>query len=454
MHPECLAIKIPLDDSFYSKHNQTCMEFVRSSPAPLEGCTLGTNLKYVYGSSDKQANVLRAHKHENPSGLLSVQEIGFRQSLLPYSPESQPDECRDASTGNKYCFRAGDKRVNEQPGLSSMHTLWVREHNRVARELASLNPHWNDEHLYEESRRIIIAEMQHITYNEFLPVLLGPTIMKLFALQLEEKSNYYWGYDSDLDASMANVFGSAAFRFGHSLVPQSMQRSDKFYNVIESDIELSNEMMSPKILHNFGAIDRLLLGMVSQETQQRDEFISDQLTNHLFQNKVHSYGMDLIALNIQRGRDHGLPSYIKWRDYCGLRRPKNFSDLEGLLNVNTLRRLEKIYEYVEDVDLFPGGMAEKPVVGGLVGPTFACLIGQVFQILRKGDRFWYENGNFAAAFTIPQLEALRKSSLARILCDNLDDVESFQLRVMKAAKKTRFLDFIIFVVDLYFSNPR
>lgn len=68
---------------------------------------------------------------------------------------------------------AGDSRVNEQPGLTAIHTLWMREHNRVARELQNLNPRWSNDEVFEEARRIVVGEMQHITYNEWLPIIVG-----------------------------------------------------------------------------------------------------------------------------------------------------------------------------------------------------------------------------------------------------------------------------------------
>ena len=73
---------------------------------------------------------------------------------------------------NLYAF-LGDSRVNEQPDLTAIHTIWHREHNRVARKLLNYNPYWTDETIYQEVRRIVIAEFQHIVYNEWLPLIIG-----------------------------------------------------------------------------------------------------------------------------------------------------------------------------------------------------------------------------------------------------------------------------------------
>lgn len=91
--------------------------------------------------------------------------------------------------GQYFIQFTGEIRVNEQLVLTCMHTLMAREHNRLARGLAQVNPHWDDETLYQESRRIVISQIQHVTYNEFLPILLGKDVMEKFGLLLEKEVN-------------------------------------------------------------------------------------------------------------------------------------------------------------------------------------------------------------------------------------------------------------------------
>lgn len=129
------------------------------------------------------------------------------------------------------CFVIADGRAGEQPGLTAFHTVWLRFHNYVAETLAHLNPQWGDELLYQEARKIVGALIQHITYREFLPVLLGPEVMDLFQLNVLSKG-FFEGYNVRTDATIANSFATAAFRFGHSLVQNSFVRTDSQHKPI------------------------------------------------------------------------------------------------------------------------------------------------------------------------------------------------------------------------------
>lgn len=182
-----------------------------------------------------------------------------------------------------------------------------------------------------------------------------------------------------------------------------------------------------------GSVDRLLLGLVNQPCQRRDEFITEEVTNHLFQTPGFSFGMDLASINIQRGRDHGLPPYVRWREPCGLSPIKTFEDFDRGMSPNIARKFRSLYLSVEDIDLFSAGLAEKSVVGGLVGPTFACIIAQQFSNLRRGDRFWYENPDSESSFTAGQLQQIRQVSLAQILCRTMGGIKTIQPFVFLAA---------------------
>jgi len=200
-----------------------------------------------------------------------------------------------------------------------------------------------------------------------------------------------------------------------------------------ADVSIHEEFSNPANLETAGSVDRILLGLVNQPCQRRDEFISDEMTNHLFQTPAFPFGMDLASLNIQRGRDHGLPPYVRWREPCGLSAIRTFEDLNKVMSPNVVRKFRSLYSSVNDIDLFPAGLAEKSVVGGLVGPTFACIIGQQFSNLRRGDRFWYENSENESSFTAGQLQQIRRATLAQILCHTMDGIETIQPFVFLAA---------------------
>ncbi|XP_042211466.1 peroxidase-like [Homarus americanus] len=431
LHPDCIPIEIPLEDNFYNQFGQRCMEFVRSMPAMRPKCNFGPreqmnqitsfiDASNVYGSNEDESKELQTFNN----GLLKVNSVGH--SLLP----PNPTECQN-SVGQEYCFKAGDSRVNEQPELAVVHTIWMRQHNKLAQELKKINPGWNDEIIYQEARRIVAAQIQHITYNEYLPIVLGRQFMETFGL-VPQKQGYAPGYREDIDPSINNAFATAAFRYGHTLISGNMEGYSKF-GTIDRKLRLSENQFSPFILYKPGGMDSLLRGLSIQPSQKFDHFFSKELTNHLFAGK-NAFGMDLVALNIQRGRDHGLPDYNQWREICGLKHANDFSDLSDVMDANVITQLQQLYHHVNDIDIFIGGIAERPRAGSLLGHTFLCIVGDQFARLRLGDRFYYENGGLASSFSEAQLEQIRKTSLARIMCDNSDNLEMMQPLVFVQAQ--------------------
>ncbi|EDV93114.1 GH18450 [Drosophila grimshawi] len=408
-HPSCFPIKVPLDDPWLSPLKVRCLEFLRSAPAQRRDCVLSWREQTNQATSYIDASPIYSNSAKSSDNARI-----FRNGQLIYGRGNAADDVCQRGAIATQCIRAGDGRSGEQPGLLAMHHVWVGEHNRIALELSELNPHWSDEKIFQETRRIVGAMFQHITYREFLPIVLGKEVCKLFDLELLS-TGYYEGYDSKTNPTVANAFSSAAFRFGHSLVQNSYMRCDRHHNVINNNVSLHKEFQNGDI-GTAGSLHRLLRGLASQRALKRDEFITPELTNHLFQTPGFPFGLDLAAINIQRGRDHGLAPYTSWRVPCGLSPIQSWDEFANVVGPESAKRIGHAYRSVHDIDLFVGGIAERPVVGGLVGPTFACIIAQQFSNSRRGDRFWYENGDFESSFTPAQLHSLRRVSLAQVLC--------------------------------------
>jgi hypothetical protein len=180
-------------------------------------------------------------------------------------------------------------------------------------------------------------------------------------------------------------------------------------------------------------MDTYILGLADQRSGRMDPTLSTEVSNHLFEKPGKFFGLDLAAINIQRGRENGIPGYNHLREFCGLPRAKYFEDLTGVFSNKTLLRMAQLYKHVDDIDLFTAGISEYPVQDGLVGPTFGCLIGRQFAVLRAGDRFWYENGGYNAQFSIDQLDEIRKQTAARLMCDNSDDIYDIQASALLIA---------------------
>ena len=125
--------------------------------------------------------------------------------------QSRQQTNQQQSSQHFLTYFLGDERVNEQIGLTSMHTMFVHEHNEIAHGLSTVNPHWNDERIYKETRRIVAAQHQHITYGQFLPAILGPAVFYKYGLS-PKLYGFFDGYDSTADATIFNEFAAAAYR--------------------------------------------------------------------------------------------------------------------------------------------------------------------------------------------------------------------------------------------------
>ncbi|XP_052775875.1 chorion peroxidase-like [Mya arenaria] len=419
--PGCFPIDIPPNDPFFPP-NRTCINMVRALPTTPLDCTISVRQQLnqithyldgsaIYGSSDDETRDLRTLT----GGLLMTSP----NNLLPTATTTET--CCIMFDPNKKCFKAGDARVNEQPMLMSMHTVWMREHNRLARGLALLNPTWDDERLFQEARRILGAELQHITYNEFLPAVLGRTVMEKYGLKPLSNGYFNGKYADTEQPIIRSAFATVAFRFGHSLIWQRVLAHNGAIKV--SNRLLKYEFLKPDLVHTRGVM-AICRGLTRSPVESVDKSLNDQITNHLFE-RDEGFGGDLAATNIQRGRDYAIPGYQAFRRFCGL--AGQFSHTTAVQ-----QQLEHIYRSPEDIDLFPGGVSEIPVNGGKVGPTFACLIGRQFKSLNNGDRFYYENSG-DTAFSGNQLQEIRKVTLASLFCANTD-IGTIQPKALKSIR--------------------
>lgn len=404
----CYSIAIPADDPYFGPYGRTCMAFVRSLTTPALTCTLGpreqlntatgyVDASQVYGSDIDRQLLLRAM-------------TGGRMRTTPTDdldlmPQDNTTFCR-ASEGN-LCFIGGDGRVNVQPMMMSLHHLFVREHNRLADSLSAAHPDWTDEVVFQETRKLVIAEMQHVTYNEYLPVVLGPTLMETYNLNVLTQG--YTTYIDSINPAIRNGFASAGIIYSHSglrsvatIGDTQNPLSSLFYN---SDV-FYNGVDAPTLVFQ---------GLTSDMAQSVDRLMTDELTNKLVET-VPGNGWDLAAIDVQAGRDNGLPTYNTWRQWCGLSVVENITALpdhdEADINI-----LQTLYASVEDIDVWTGGVSEIPVEGGSVGPLLACIAGRQFQALKMGDRFWYENAG-QNQLSIDSLNAIRNVTMSRLICDN------------------------------------
>ncbi|XP_049871288.1 peroxidase isoform X2 [Pectinophora gossypiella] len=431
-NPQCAPILIPPNDPIHGPQGTQCMNFVRTtttmdrrctplgSPAqPLSVVTAYMDLSLVYGSSQGQAAPIRA----GTGGRMLTILRGGREW-----PPQDPNitlTCESAQSPNEPCYLAGDIRANQNPQLTVLQVILLREHNRIADTLAKLNPHWNDETIFQEARRIHIAEIQHINYYEYLPIFLGIDNMMKNKLIYPGARGYINDYNPNVDPTILDEHATAAFRHFHTLIRGYLQLISEKRELVGA-VRMSDWFNRPLLLEIGNAFDDLTRGLTTQQQDFSDQFWDSEITQFLFK-RNNTFGGDLRATDIQRGRDHGLGSYVATRGACGLPVPRSFHDMLDFMSEENVQVLQSLYESPEDVELVVAGSLEKNVPGAQAGPTFLCILTEQFYRTRVGDRYFFENGaDPDTALTPSQLDAIRHSSMARILCDNAHEIHFMQ----------------------------
>ena len=402
---DCFPISLPCGEPHFggSEGCEKVMEFKRSLAfcektlrvrEQMNGITAFIDASNVYGSSEEQSASLRSNDDD---GKLKE----GAEKLLP-------------TMGDDNEHTAGDGRAMENPTLASMHTIFMREHNRIAEIIKGRKSDWDGERIFQEARRIVGAEMQNVVYGQYLTAVLGSTTMERFDLKLDVNSKY----DVKTDPSIVNSFATAAYRFGHS----------KVQGLVEM-IKVNGEKSTYRLRDNFfnatmyeERMYDLVNGLIRQPAQKQDRFLVEDLTKFLFANTM-SPGSDLAARNIQRGRDHGLPGYNHWREFCGMPKACSWSRPPAEISSGSWTRLSKLYKSPSDIDLFAAGIAEEPHEGGVVGRTFNCILRKQFGALKFGDSFFFTHGqdkDVRNPFSTAQQEHLMKRNLGDIICDNTD----------------------------------
>ncbi|KAH8383461.1 hypothetical protein KR009_008852 [Drosophila setifemur] len=454
-NPRCDNIALPRGGPIAYHTGRSCLPFARSvseaealcprSEAPYpEKLTVSTaylDLSSVYGNTKEQNQRVRLFK----GGLLRTSYING-QHWLPVS-QNLEGECGTKSE----CYSLPDRRNHFSPTIAALQTLLVREHNRLAENLALLNSDHNDERIFQEARKINIAQFQKITYYDWLPLFVGRTYTYLNGLIYPaEPTEYVNDYDETVNPAAYAEFSSAAFRYAHTQIPGwfSLVAPNRSSNQTLRLSDYFDRAETLRLLDSSDNFAALLRGLATQLHKRSDGNIDREIKHYFNRKEFEEYGSDLKAIDIQRARDFGLASYNDVREFCGLRRAVDWADFAHEIPGEKISLLRRLYATPDDVELSVGGSLEYHVPEALFGPTLLCVIGKQLQNTRRGDRFFFErenqNGGFSRGefrnlskkifpnnllFCTAQLAEIRKVSLASLFCNNADFLHYIQPNV-------------------------
>ncbi|MBY6140853.1 peroxidase [Leisingera daeponensis] len=391
-------IKVPAGDPFFDPFGtgQAIIPFTRVEhhhDGYHNEITAYIDASMIYGSTEEMLNAIRG-----AGGKLKMTE----DDLL----------LRDGDG-----FLTGDVRAAENVALTSMHTLFTREHNRLVDELAARDPMLTDDQLFEAARARVEALVQAVTFKEFLPILIG-----------EDAFGAYQGYNPTVNPGIAIEFSTAVYRLGHTLLSANLKRVTESGDQLDP-LALRDAFFQPHLISQKNMIENVLRGAATQTSEAVDTKVVEDVRSFLF-GPPGAGGLDLAALNIQRGRDMGVASYNELREALGLSPAEKFSDITS--DAALAAKLEEAYGDTDLVDAWIGGLAEDPHGDGLLGETFTIVMIDQFTRLRDGDPYWSEERE---GIPDKELTELWDTKLSEIIVRNTD-VSLLQKDVFVAMDRT------------------
>lgn len=420
---EEMSIPIPAGDEFFDPDNTGTKEFrvnrglynheTGTEPAnprqQLNMISAFIDASGVYGSTDEVASWLRSFDRgrlKSSSGNFLPFNTTDGGVDSPIDPEAPSMATGGPVVPEKY-FVAGDFRANEHPGLLCFHTLFMREHNRLADEIAQEHPEWTDEEIFQMARKINGAILQAIAYEEWLPAM---------GMVLPE----YQGYDTEANPNILNVFSAAAFRLGHSMVNEQFIRLEDNGDTLSfGSLHLREVFFRPDVVANEGGIEPFLRGMATQPMQKLDNKVVGAMRNFLFGNPG-AGGLDIVSLNILRSREKGIPDYNTVRKNFNLVPYTDF----GQITTDPQDRevLENLYGDIDNLDPWVAMLSEDPYHESIAGETITTIMKKQFEALRTGDRFYYEND---PAFSPEEIEEIKTTRLSDVIRRNttIDNIQ-------------------------------
>ncbi len=338
----------------------------------------------IYGLTANQANSLRTFQNG---------KLDLPGNLLP----------RDGQ-GN---FVAGDPRVNENIALTTLHTIFAREHNRLCDRIASETGFGalNDEEIYQIARHYVIGLLQKITFDEFLPQALGTAAFNRII-------GAYRGYNANVNPNIVSEFSTAAYRFGHVMINAPFRLINAFRQVTRT-LQFGEMFFNPRLV-NEETIAGVMRGALMTQAKERNIRISEDLRSFLIPGpQERNTRQDLFVFNLQRGRDHGLGGVNDYRAAYNMLPAGDFNQVFGEPAIaNALRTL---YGEVNLLDLSICVTGERAAADGVLGDLGGRIVGEQFRKIRDGDRFWYEG-----AYPAEIVSEIKSTTLLDLVQRNTD----------------------------------